>query len=84
LRAASLTFSFMFIASEKVRFLNVALTVAMIVNLLANIILIPKYGIEGAATATLMANGVLVAIVISLFFQQKLLPRPQTSEAANV
>lgn len=84
LRAASLTFSFMFIASEKVRFLNVALTVAMIVNLLANIILIPKYGIEGAATATLMANGVLVAIVISLFFQQKLLPRPQTSEATNV
>ncbi|MGB1310357.1 MAG: oligosaccharide flippase family protein, partial [Leucothrix sp.] len=36
LRAASLTFSFMFIASEKVRFLNIALTVAMIVNLLAN------------------------------------------------
>lgn len=84
LRAASLTFSFMFIASEKVRFLNVALTVAMIVNLLANIILIPKYGIEGAATATLMANGVLVAIVISLFFQQKLLPRLQNSEATNV
>lgn len=84
LRAASLTFSFMFIASEKVRFLNVALTVAMIVNLLANIIMIPLYGIEGAATATLLANGVLVAIVISLFFQQKLLSRPQMSEAANV
>ncbi len=84
LRAASLTFSFMFIASEKVRFLNVALTVAMIVNLAANIIMIPKYGIEGAATATLLANGVLVAIVISLFFQQKLLSRPQISEAPNV
>jgi len=84
LRAASLTFSFMFIASEKVRFLNVALTLAMIVNLLANIILIPRYGIEGAAIATLLANGVLVAIVISLFFQQKLLPRPQISEATNV
>ena len=84
LRAASLTFSFMFIASEKVRFLNIALTIAMIVNLLANIILIPKYGIEGAATATLLANGVLVAIVVSLFFQQKLLSRPHTSEATNV
>ena len=84
LRAASLTFSFMFIASEKVRFLNIALTIAMIVNLLANIILIPKYGIEGAATATLLANGVLVAIVVILFFQQKLLSRPQNSETANV
>jgi O-antigen/teichoic acid export membrane protein len=84
LRAASLTFSFMFIASEKVRYLNIALTVAMIVNLLANIILIPMYGIEGAATATLLANGVLVAIVISLFFIKKLLSRPQISEASNV
>lgn len=84
LRAASLTFSFMFIATEKVRFLNIALTSAMIVNLVANIIMIPKYGIEGAATATLLANGVLVAIVISLFFQQRLLPRPQMSETANV
>ena len=84
LRAASLTFSFMFIATEKVRFLNIALTVAMIVNLFANIVLIPIYGIEGAATATLIANGVLVAIVIGLFFQQKLLSRSQTTEAANV
>lgn len=84
LRAASLTFSFMFIASEKVRFLNIALTIAMIVNLAANIILIPMYGIEGAATATLLANGVLVAIVISLFFQQKLLSRLHRSEAASV
>ena len=84
LRAASLTFSFMFIASEKVRYLNIALTVAMIVNLVANIILIPKYGIEGAATATLLANGVLVAIVISLFFTKKLLSRLPISEASNV
>lgn len=83
LRAASLTFSFMFIATEKVRFLNIALTIAMVVNLAANIILIPKYGIEGAATATLLANGALVAIVISLFFQQKLLSRPQLGEATN-
>jgi len=84
LRAASLTFSFMFIASEKVRFLNIALTIAMIVNLAANILLIPVYGIEGAATATLLANGVLVAIVISLFFQQRLLSRPPSSEASSV
>ena len=84
LRVASLTFSFIFIASEKVRFLNIALTIAMIVNLAANILLIPQYGIEGAATATLLANGVLVAIVISLFFQKKLLSRPPRSEAASV
>jgi O-antigen/teichoic acid export membrane protein len=56
----------------------------MIVNLIANIVLIPKYGIEGAATATLLANGVLVAIVISLFFMKKLLSRTQTSEVTNV
>ncbi|PID47488.1 MAG: polysaccharide biosynthesis protein [Proteobacteria bacterium] len=83
LRAASLTFSFLFIAREKVRFLNVSLTIAITVNLLANILLIPKYGIEGAAIATFMANGVLVALVIILFYQQKLLSRSTVSEAAT-
>ena len=83
LRATSLTFSFLFIAREKVRFLNISLTIAMIVNLAANILLIPRYGIEGAAIATLMANGTLVALVIILFYQQKLLSRPRVSEAVT-
>lgn len=81
LRAASLTFSFLFIAREKVRFLNIALTIAMIVNLVANVVLIRSHGIEGAAMATLLANGVLVALVIILFYQQKLLSRTKVSEA---
>lgn len=80
LRATSLTFSFMFIAREKVRFLNISLTIAMVINLLANIILIPRLGIEGAAIATLIANGALVALVIILFYQQKLLSRSVVSE----
>ncbi len=83
LRAASLTFSFMFIAREKVRFLNISLTIAMIINLVANVYMIPKYGIEGAAIATLIANATLVALVIILFYQQKLLSRPKQSEAAS-
>lgn len=83
LRAASLTFSFLFIAREKVRFLNVSLAIAMVVNLIANVVLIPKYGIEGAAIATLMANGALVALVIIMFYQQKLLSRSQVSEVAT-
>ncbi|PWQ98909.1 polysaccharide biosynthesis C-terminal domain-containing protein [Leucothrix arctica] len=83
LRAASLTFSFMFIAREKVRFLNISLTIAMVVNLVANIFMIPRYGIEGAAIATLLANATLVAFVIIMFYQQKLLSRPKQSEAAS-
>lgn len=83
LRAASLTFSFMFIAREKVRFLNISLTIAMVINLIANAFMIPMYGIEGAAIATLIANGTLVALVIIMFYQQKLLSRPKPSEAAS-
>lgn len=83
LRAASLTFSFMFIAREKVRFLNISLTVAMVINLIANVYMIPRYGIEGAAIATLIANATLVALVIIMFYQQKLLSRSKQSEAAS-
>lgn len=72
-RAMSLTFSFMFIMEEKVRYLNIILVTALIVNIIANISLIPSYGIEGAATATLIANLVLTLSVIMLFFKQRLL-----------
>ena len=81
LRASSLTFSFMFIAREKVRYLNIALTTAMIINLIANVLLIPSYGMEGAAAATLLANGTLAGLVIVLFYQQKLLSKTPASEA---
>ena len=73
----------MFIAREKVRFLNISLTIAMVVNLAANVYMIPRYGIEGAAIATLLANATLVAFVIIMFYQQKLLSRPKQSETAS-
>ena len=73
LRSASLTFSFMFIIREQVRYLNMILVIALIVNLALNIIFIKLYGIEGAALATLIANGVLLLLVFSLFYMKKLL-----------
>lgn len=73
LRSASLTFSFMFIIREQIRYLNIVLVVALIVNLILNIILIKLYGIEGAALATLIANGVLLLLVFSFFYMKKLL-----------
>ncbi len=73
LRAASITFSFMFIIREKVKYLNIILITAFITNVIFNIVLIKKYGIEGAAVATLVANAVLVFSVLGLFFFHKLL-----------
>lgn len=72
-RSASLTFSFMFIIREKVRYLNVILVIALMINLICNIIFIQLYGIEGAALATLVANGVLLFSVLGLFYLKKLL-----------
>jgi len=72
-RSASLTFSFMFIIREKVRYLNIILVVALIINLICNVIFIKLYGIEGAALATLIANAVLVFSVLGLFYMKKLL-----------
>jgi O-antigen/teichoic acid export membrane protein len=72
-RAASITFSFMFIIQEKVQYLNFILLTAFIVNVICNIIFIQRYAIEGAAFATLIANSVLLALVLLLFFKQKLL-----------
>ncbi len=76
LRAASITFSFMFIIREKVKYLNIILVIAFITNIIGNIILIQRYGIEGAALATLVANAVLIFFVIALFFAHSLLRRP--------
>lgn len=81
LRAVTLTFSFMFIIREKVRYLNMVLVLALIANLVFNVMLIKHYGIEGAASATLIANGVLLVSVLSLFFWHKLLNQEQKAEA---
>lgn len=72
-RAMSLTFSFMFIIQEQVRYLNILLMSALVVNIIANLLMIPHYGIEGAAGATLLANLVLTGGVIVFFFKNRLL-----------
>lgn len=79
LRAASITFSFMFIIRDKVRYLNIILVLALIINLIFNVIFIRKYGIEGAALATLVSNGVLLFSVLALFMINKLLKIPAES-----
>lgn len=72
-RAASITFSFMFIIREKVKYLNIILVTAFIVNVIGNIVLIKLYGIEGAALATLIANITLLILVLTMFYMHKLL-----------
>lgn len=72
-RGLAITFSFMFIIREQVRYLNSLLLVALLANLLANWLLIPQYGIEGAAMATLAANLLLTGGVIVFFFKNRLL-----------
>lgn len=73
LRAASITFSFMFIIREQVKYLNIILVVAFITNVICNIIFIQNIGIDGAAYATLLANAVLLSLVLLLFYAKKLL-----------
>ena len=75
-RAASLTFSFMFIIREKVKYLNWILTTAFVVNVVCNLVFIKLYGIEGAALATLIANITLLVLVLTLFYFHKLLMAP--------
>ena len=73
IRAASITFSFMFIIREKVKYLNIVLFTAFVVNVVCNLIFIQLYGIEGAALATLIANATLLLLVLALFYFHKLL-----------
>ena len=72
-RAASITFSFMFIIREKVKYLNMILVTALGVNVICNLVFIQLYGIEGAALATLIANVTLLVLVLTLFYLNKLL-----------
>lgn len=76
-RAFSLTFSFMFIIQAQVRYLNQLLMSALVVNIAANLVLIPRYGIDGAAAATLLANLVLTVGVTALFAKKHLLHRQE-------
>lgn len=72
-RALSLTFSFMFIMENQVRYLNTMLVTALLIDIVANLILIPRHGIAGAAIATLLANVLMTLGVIILFFRKRLL-----------
>ena len=72
-RAASITFSFMFIIRDNVKYLNMILVSAFATNVICNAILINLYGIEGAAVATLIANAVLFFLVLGLFYLKALL-----------
>lgn len=78
-RAASITFSFMFIIREKVKYLNIILVIAFISNIIFNIVLINFYGINGAALATLIANATLLLLVLVLFYTKKLLHIPKST-----
>jgi len=84
LRAVTITFSFMFIIREKVRYLNLILVTALIANLVFNVILIQQFGIEGAASATLIANAVLLLLVLGLFVWHSLLKNPEPSDSSVV
>lgn len=75
IRALSLTFGFMFIMQDKVRYLNSLLAVALLVALIAHLLLIPRYGIEGAALATLLANTVLTGGTVGFFIRLRLLAK---------
>lgn len=78
-RATSLTFSFMFIIQEKVRYLNITLALSLAIDLLSNSLLIPRYGIEGAAIATLITNLFFSVTIASLFFYHKLLAKTEAT-----
>lgn len=78
-RAATITFSFMFIIREKVKYLNYILVTAFVVNVICNIVFIQSHGIEGAAFATLVANATLLVLIISIFTAHKLLKLPKST-----
>lgn len=73
IRGFSLTFSLMFIIQQQVNSLNRLLYFALIVNIIANLILIPQFGIEGSATASLLANLTLTGGVVLFFVRKRLL-----------
>lgn len=73
-RALSLTFSFLFIMQDKVRYLNALLLLSLLLAVLGNLLWVPTHGLQGAAWAMLLANGVLSGGVILLAWRLRLLP----------
>ena len=73
IRGLSLTFSLMFIIQKQVNTLNRLLYFALIVNIIANLILIPQFGIEGSAAASLLANLALTGGVVLFFAKKRLM-----------
>ncbi|CAA6819749.1 MAG: Membrane protein involved in the export of O-antigen and teichoic acid [uncultured Thiotrichaceae bacterium] len=73
IRGLSLTFSLMFIIQKQVNTLNQLLYFALIVNIIANLILIPQFGIEGSAAASLLANLTLTGGVVLFFVKKRLM-----------
>lgn len=73
IRALSLPFSLMFIAEKQAETLNRVLYLALAINILANIILIPQFGIEGSAGASLLANLALTGGVVLFFAKKRLM-----------
>ncbi|MBD3162429.1 MAG: hypothetical protein GF346_08765, partial [Candidatus Eisenbacteria bacterium] len=54
------------VAADRMRAVNATFAVVVTVNLAANLILIPRYGIEGAAVATLLSEAVSAAVLVRL------------------
>ena len=79
LRASSLTFSFMFIIRDQVKYLNITLAVALLINIIANYFFIKYYGYIGATFATLAANAFLTLVIVLLFYRHQLLTDTKTT-----
>ncbi len=79
LRASSLTFSFMFIIRDKVKYLNITLAIALLINIVTNYFFIKHYGYIGAAFATLIANAFLTLVIVLLFYRHRLLTDTKTT-----
>ena len=60
--------------AEKLNYLLPSSFTSLVVNVLLNIILIPKYGVVGAVFATLLAN--ILSNLVLFYFAQKLYPLP--------
>ena len=54
------------VASDRMRAINAVFALVVALNAAANLVLIPRYGIEGAAVATLISEAVSAALLVSL------------------
>ncbi|MGD9126479.1 MAG: oligosaccharide flippase family protein [Planctomycetia bacterium] len=56
------------LCAEKAKLGSLALVVGLVVNVTLNLILLPRYGLEGAVIATTIANVVALAVVVLFNF----------------